>query len=484
MNIKKIVLIVLSGAMLFTGCSKDLDIVQDNSLTSSNMWKTEADVKSAVYGSYIYLRNTFKTSIAYWGEYRNGLWGAGTHGTLQNPEMGSTVTSTMNATNNGYASWTSLYTTINHTNLIIKYAGQMQISQNTKDFALSNAYFIRAYCYFWIGRIWGDAPLALEGFESTNQELYLSRSPQSEVFKQVESDIRLAEQHILSSATDKTIATPASVAMLKADFGLWMYSVQKAGDSYLSLAESAVSDLKLSPAMLESDFGNIFNPATKKGKEVIWVIPQNQGESTDGFMRAQIWGVSYVQTQYRNTSVPVIENQWWIYTDEYLRIINGDSTDKRAAVTYDHGPYGVNNAEVGWANKYIGRIVSGTRVLDDDIILYRYAQAYLFDAEIKYHKKDYSGALSSLDVVTNRAYRTSSYYTSQTPDAVLHAIVTENLKEFANEGNTWWTLIRTDAVWDYNPNVASQKAKNNILLWPITQAAINRNYNLTQTTGW
>src|SRR5690606_25020081 len=105
--------------------------------------------------------------------------------------------------------------------------GQMQVSQSAKDFALSNAYFIRAYCYFWIGRIWGDAPLPLDGYESTAQDMYLARSPQAQIFGQVASDLSLAEAHIQSSATNKTIATPAAVAMLKADFGLWMYSVQK-----------------------------------------------------------------------------------------------------------------------------------------------------------------------------------------------------------------------------------------------------------------
>src|SRR5690554_4262740 len=115
---KKLTLIILSITILLTGCHKDLDIVQNNRLSASNMWKTEADVRSAVYGAYIYLRNSLKTNIMYWGEYRNGLWGPGTFGTLHDAHMSSTVSSTMNPTNS-YASWTNLYTTINQVNLII-----------------------------------------------------------------------------------------------------------------------------------------------------------------------------------------------------------------------------------------------------------------------------------------------------------------------------------------------------------------------------
>lgn len=480
---KKIALILLSITFLLTSCHKDLDIVQNNQLSANNMWKTEADVRSAVFGAYVYVRNSLKTNIMYWGEYRNGLWGPGTFGTLHDAHMSSTVSSTMNATNS-YASWTNLYTTINQANLIIRAAQEMDISQEAKGFALSHGHFIRAYMYFLIGRTWGDAPLALEGFESTEQDMYLSRAPQAEVFAQVEADLATAQVHVSHMGSNKAIATAAALAMLQADFGLWMYRVQEAGDSYLAAAESAIATLALSPDRLETNFAKIFDPAAKKGKEIIWALHQEQGESEGGFMRPQLWNSSYILPAHRNTTVPIIENQWWVYTDAYIDLIQENASDQRSAVTYAHGPYGTGNQEVGWANKYVGRVISGTRVLDDDIVMYRYAQAYLLDAEIKYYRSNYSGALASVNVVANRAYGQANHYTDTAPAAVLQALVTENLKEFASEGNTWWTLIRTDKVWDYNPSVASQHNKTNILLWPITQSAINRNRNLTQTVGW
>lgn len=480
---KKITLIVLSITLFLSGCHKDLDIVQNNQLSANNMWKTEADLRSAVYGAYIYLRNSLKTDMMYWGEYRNGLWGPGTFGTLHNAHMSSTVSSTMNATNS-YASWTTLYTTINQVNLIIQAAQEMEISAEARGYALSHAHFIRAYTYLLIGRTWGDAPLALEGFESTTQDMYLFRSPQDEVLAQVEADLAAASTYAQYIGNDKATGTAAALAMLQADFGLWMYTVQQGGDRYLTAAESAIASLGLSADRLEADFAKIFDPASKKGKEIIWVIHQEQGESEGGFMRPQLWNSSYIQAAHRNTTVPIIENQWWVYTDEYIALIQEKDSDQRAAVTYAHGPYGSDGAEVGWANKYVGRVVSGTRVLDDDIVLYRYAQAYLFDAEIKYYRGDFDGALAAINVIANRAYGETNYYTDRNQEAVLQALVIENLKEFASEGNTWWTLVRTDKVWDYNPSVASQRTKTNILLWPITQSAMNRNRNLSQTDGW
>lgn len=476
--------ILLALTLCCSSCMNDLDIMQDNKLSASNMWTEEKDATSAAYGLYYYLRSAFSDRIIYWGEYRNGLWGAGTHGTLINNEMAAVATSTMSATNT-YADWSGLYTTINQANLILKHVPKMSLSDENKNFAMGNAYYIRAICYFWIARIWGDAPLCLDGYESTTQDMYLPRSPKSELYKQVETDIVNAAGYVKNSMVDKTTVTPAALAMLKTDYALWMYTNQNAGEGYLTMAEDAISSMNLTGSELQSDYAAIFSSRSKLGKEVIWAIHKDQSEAVNGFSLYQMWGSNYIASQYVNNPVPVTSsNQWWLYTERYIRLITEDPSDIRADVSYGHGAYGTGGADVGWANKFVGQVISNTRVLDSDLILYRYAQAYLFDAEIKYYRKQYAQALHSLGVVTNRAYGNAGYYQDATPKAVLDAIVKENLKEFTSEYNTWWMLIRTNKCWDYNENLAQLKDKQNILLWPITQGALNRNHNLKQTEGW
>lgn len=106
-------------------------------------------------------------------------------------------------------------------------------------------------------------------------------------------------------------------------------------------------------------------------------------------------------------------------------------------------------------------------------------------AEARYYGKDYAGALEALAPLAARAYGRKDYYTDTSPEAVLQAIVDEYLREMVGEGRTWWMLLRTDKIWEYSADIAAQRDKNpNILLWPITQAAMSRNYNLTQTEGW
>ena len=226
------------------GCHGDLDIMQDNKLSASNMWKEESDATSATYGLYVYLRSALKSMndiYLCWGELRNGLWGPGTHNTLNGVDQSQVRTSTMSSVNE-YADWTALYTTVNQANLVIRHVPAMGLKEKPRAFCLGNAHFIRAYCFFQIARIWGDAPLPLWGYESTDTELFLGRTPVSEVLMRVERDIADAERYV-ADTSDKTVATPAAVAMLKADYALWMYRMQAGGEAYLAMAQEALGEL-------------------------------------------------------------------------------------------------------------------------------------------------------------------------------------------------------------------------------------------------
>lgn len=128
---------------------------------------------------------------------------------------------------------------------------------------------------------------------------------------------------------------------------------------------------------------------------------------------------------------------------------------------------------------------SNTYIFDVDLLYYRYALAVMLDAELKYYQDDYSGALKSLNIVAKRAYGVEDFYKETSKSAVLDALVHEYSIEFVEEGVIWWALIRLGKIEECNPTIAEYGKKNkNILLLPVSQAALNRNSNLTQTVGW
>ena len=52
MKCKKILTALLAAACTMSGCHGDLDIMQDNKLSASNMWIDESDGETATYGIY------------------------------------------------------------------------------------------------------------------------------------------------------------------------------------------------------------------------------------------------------------------------------------------------------------------------------------------------------------------------------------------------------------------------------------------------
>jgi hypothetical protein len=159
--------------------------------------------------------------------------------------------------------------------------------------------------------------------------------------------------------------------------------------------------------------------------------------------------------------------------------------DKRVPTNLGDGDYHANGGNLTWCNKYIGDQSGAIAIEDCDIPYYRTALGIMMAAELEYYKKNYSKSLDYLNIIAKRAYGKDNYYTDVTPNAVLKAIENEYFLEFPAEGVIWWALIRLDTIWDYNDYLKQQKANNpNILLWPISNSARNKNYKLVQTEGW
>lgn len=491
-------LLLLSAASAqFTSCDM-LDIVQDNKLSVSNMWKTETHVESSTHAIYRELRANFAQSeinIFYWGELRVGeyMWGPSP---LYNVWKGrDVIQNTMNA-NTSTASWTSLYSVIDQANAVLKYAPSQDIAMSDakRNWALGQAYFARAYSYFWAARMWGDVPLNLNPIESVSQpETYPFRAPKAQVYAQIGADIASAEQYADALGNDKYEATKTALLMLKAEYGLWMYRTQNGGEAMLELAESALKEIGISKSLLMDKYDDVFdrkpsnNAVNKNSKEVVFALYNGQDEKlTGGFSWAFALPANMIQAAYQGAPVPVFETQWLTIQDDFLAVLRDardNKGDKRVESILGDGEYGVNG-NITWCRKFLGDMSLGKMVSDADLIYYRAALAVMMDAEMKYYKKDYAGALKSLNIIAERAYGKANYYTDATADAVLKALTHEYFMEFVAEGVIWWALIRLDNIWDYNPYLKAHKDQTNILLWPITKSARDKNSNLTQTDGW
>lgn len=491
--------ILIAGAIALASCNS-LDKIQDGKLSVSNMWKTEVQVEGSTYGIFQQMRSNFiqdQVNMFFWGELRVGeyMWGPSP---WYNVWVGrDVITNTMSATSTS-ANWSKLYTAIDQANAVLKYAPDQSIAMSDakRSWAIGQASFARAYCYFWAARIWGDVPLNLKPIESTTQpECYPSRTAKAEVYAQIGKDIDTAIENEANLGTDKYNATKTAVRMLQAEWALWMYATQGKDSKYLDIADTALKAIGISSSLLCDDYGDIFDrmkdsaKESKNSKEVVFALFNSQKEQkTGGYSRYFTFPSGDIAQAFW-TKVPLMETQWLNFGSEFVEVLRDSRDNKgdtRVKYNFGDGNYGTDGSNKYWCNKYTGQMDGSTKSIRDcDIVYYRTALAVMMDAELKYYQGNYDKALASLNIIAKRAYGKSNYYLDATQKGVLDALTNEYFLEFPAEGVIWWALIRLDKIWDYNSYLKEQKASNpNILLWPITKSARDKNSNLTQTEGW
>jgi hypothetical protein len=418
------------------------------------------------------------------------MWGPSLESNVNNANMIAVRESEMTGSSSS-SSWSALYTVIDQANSVLKYAYEVDMTDEDRDFSVGQAAFARAYCYFWAVRLWGDVPLNLQPIESTTQsETYPTRTDKAKVYAQIASDIDTAEANVDYLGSNKYLATADAVNMLKADYALWMYSTRDGGDSYLKMASDALDAIGISGSRLLDDYTSVFSRTNKLNKEIIFAMNNNQTEKLlGGYYWQYYYPSNLVASQYQQNPVPINETQWMSYSREFLDVLlasKKDNNDSRVDCNVGYGAYGAGDSHIiSWPNKFLGDMSATKVVMDCDLLYYRYAYAVMMDAELKYYRKDYPGALASLNIIAKRAYGKEDFYTDATEDGVLNALVKEYFLEFPCEGVIWWALIRLDKIWEYNPSLETKKVGNaNILLWPVSTSSLNKNHNLRQTEGW
>lgn len=488
---KKIFGFLSATLLLLTGvcCHGDLNVVQKGQVTGGDAWINQSSALANMYGMMSSFRAAFATDYMYWGEYRTQIWGKGNE---TQPSRDFVYTNNI-ASTHAQADWTSLYTTVNHANLILKYVPGISFTNEAlKNQVLGSAYFVRAFCYYWIGRIWGDAPVLTAGFESDGQEgLFPSRDEASEVFSQVGEDIARAITHLKEAdAAAANIPTLAAAYTLQTDYLLWMAKVRN--DS-AALAEARIAcDNALAAAAgkrLLDNFAEVFSVTNKLNPEVIFAWSMKKDEKEGGFQSDWLCAIQYVSEEYVEKPVKVGSHQQWAMFTEPFRAIIDEKTvggiaveDSRARVSYDYFFDDRKNTTHRWINKYTGTWTEGARVFDSDIIVYRYADLLLFDAEIRNDQNQKDDAVDALNRIARRAYGRDNFYPKTlTKEEVHAAILRERQKEFCAEGKLWWDFIRLGVVFREVPSLVGREREKNILLWPISNTSMNRNPNLVQT---
>ncbi|MEM6697591.1 MAG: RagB/SusD family nutrient uptake outer membrane protein, partial [Bacteroidota bacterium] len=265
-NIKSIFLAL--GLVVFAAGCADLEEVPEGRLTPDSFYSTESDIKAGVVATY-------RPFMEFYLNAQGGV-----------PAMGGDDVTTRTGGNKepyrgfdrftadpsyGWLkqhSWDPLFRTIFHANAVINNYTNVPESFS-RDAAASEAFFLRAWAYFRLVRTFGPVPI-VTGTASGEEP----RSPESEVYDLIISDLTFAEERLPS----RWFGEPGRVTKWAAKSLLAKVYLTSAGwplkrtENYALAAAKAQEVIDGSSHRLLSDFADVFDPNNENNRESVLAI--------------------------------------------------------------------------------------------------------------------------------------------------------------------------------------------------------------------
>jgi len=486
-NIFKLLIVTLL-AFPFYSCEKFLDlkpidngIAVEQTTTSGPTYKTANEVEAALAGVYAGFRNEyFELDYFVNGDAQSDDAYAG----ADNPANFQIDDYNIDATNSNIKrDWAYLYTIIGNANVVINNVDSVPdpaLTTERKNEIRGEASFIRAFMYFQLVQLWGDVPLQLKEFKSFSAELlpeiypilFPSRAPMADVYKQIIIDLETALPYVKTTSVNKNIVTKGAVNATLAK----VYATQEPHDWNKVL--SYCNDVIAGGYSLLPNYDQLWDNAHENSVEAIFEI-NYEGTSSSGN-----WGASMFKgMDWKKFNIP---------SNDLVAVFDAenDNIRKTSSIVFldvtgkwsdPHWPQAV----YPFGNKY--RIFSSPS--PQNYIFIRLADILLLKAEALNETGDLAGAAALVNQVRTRVSLPNT--TANTQEAMRLAIEKERRLELAFEGCRWYDLKRTGRVIEVINSVTnfggvnmSYNLNQNKLIWPVPQAELDKNIQLTQNPGY
>ncbi|WP_313513315.1 RagB/SusD family nutrient uptake outer membrane protein [Sphingobacterium sp.] len=263
---KKILLVALGLSTIFTSCKNVLDIEDLQSLDEEKVWKDPNLVNA-------YMANLYTVF---------GNWSAGADVYSEQLVGVPFQLNTISPTAGGFKTWD--YTNIRKINTAIqKVQESSSLSQDVKNSTLGEAYFLRAFVYFDMVRLYGGIPYITVPQDQATDDLNSPRNSTKESFellvKDLDEAIKLLPQTIEKSSSNYGRIDGNFAAAFKAKVLLYKASPQfnpsnPYNNAYWKEAnvanKAAYDQLIKNNYFLTPDYANI--TLQEKGPEVVFAV--------------------------------------------------------------------------------------------------------------------------------------------------------------------------------------------------------------------
>jgi hypothetical protein len=492
-DMKKIFLTILvSAPLMFGSCSDFLDENPQSDITSNSSsassdttyaYTSADEATSALSGAY----GNYKTDIY---ELLNYVVGdimsdncyAGSDGAYDMDYDNLTIQPTNENIKN---SWAEYYTLAGSATEVIEKTKNMAsglISDSERNRIISEAKFIRAWAYFDIVRLWGDAPMTLQLIPTITAEnlskwypvMYPARTSASDIYAQILDDLSDSNiANLISASHGMFQATKGAAYGLKAKVLATMGS--KSSRDYsavVSYCDKVINEgYKLVP-----NFDDLWTVEGKQSSEGIFEL---YFDSTNGN-----WAY-WVLLSDVSGDVQVSWRRYCCPTQDIIKKFDKEKDSRYASSIIWHAvPYNQYYSASNYPLAY------KIRQKDNDIILLRLADIMLLKAEALVELNRSSEAIDIVNTVRERAGVDDLNTGMSQSDARL-AVENERQLELFLEGQRWFDLVRNGRMetvmqkaHDKNGNILFPTVDSHLELLPIPQGQIDINTNLTQNPGY
>ena len=474
---KKIIITFILSAGLFVSCT-DLEVTPTSFITEENFFKTQDDAIASVTAVYASLnidpgeQSLFGRNLYFLTDMGSDYAAAGVSAT--NPQVRAMSSLTHDATSDRVqVAWRQIYNGINRANVAIDNIPKVDGQEFVKTRLINEAKFIRGLLYFQAVRLWGGVPIVLHEPASINIEsLKSKRATVEEVYKQIISDLSEAES--LPAAYPANEAGRATSGAAKAILAK-VYLTRKDWSNAILKSKEVING-GYGYALFEN-FADIFNKTKKNGKEHIFSVQFEPNQASNGASGSTFQSTSF--TGFTATEPADIISDVALFYDIYAE------GDTRRDVSYKKQ---LLNPATGTLytfpkpifGKYLDVTILGTpanTAINFPII--RYADILLSLAEAINEKDGVTAeALEYVNQVRRRAFAkpistpdVSVDLVGLTTAQLREAIREERKKEFVQEGQRWYDLVRWGTLVTEVKKVTAKNSvseRNN--LYPIPQS--------------
>ncbi|MCR8556463.1 RagB/SusD family nutrient uptake outer membrane protein [Mucilaginibacter sp. BJC16-A38] len=495
-NIKKYGIGVTLLVLLVTvsSCKKYLDEKSNSNFVKNNYFKTASQAQTFVNGIYSQL-HLFQNGDAYGESPFITLELFAGHATSlgQSVNNSNVIHQRTDAVNPGFEDvWQNSYNAIANANLALQQIPTIGMDATLSKKLLGEVYFLRAFFYYHLVRLYGDVPLITTPVTIDSPDLYPTRTDYKKVYDQIISDLQAAETSGLPETDQTGRVSLGAVHTLLASVYLTTagYPMQATANYALAAAEA---QKVLTDYTLFTDYAYLHDNAHKNQGELIFQGQYLVGVATNALTQL---------TVPFNLNVGAYGDHLgaMIPTDQFVASYEaGDLRTQERQFYFSSYPSHDDPTKIIQFGEHClykffhVESANGNGICDENWTFLRLPEAMLTYAEAT---NEVSGPTADAVAQVNkiRARAQLAPLGTLSKDAFRQEIWKERYHELAYEDKAYFDIQRTHMIYDVVNNkfgdalsTANEQGvtmKEQYLLWPIPQREINTNKKLTQNKDW